>query len=300
MRPTSAGRATFAVASIAVAASFAFVYWDTVARLAATWLHDQNYSHGMLVIPIALLMAWNRRRSLALAPKRPANAGFLIVLASLAVNAVGVLGAEYFLSRLSMLGVIGGSVLFVFGRNHLRIVALPLLFLVLMIPIPAIIFNQVAVPLQLFASQVGEAALRLAGVPVLREGNVIVLSSLTLEVAEACSGIRSLMSLLTLSIVYGYVAERRTSVRVLLAIASVSFAIVANGARVAGTGIAGQFVGPAAAQGFFHEFSGLAAYLVAFGMLLLLHAAVTWGVLRAKASEPHATRIPTSKEIGRA
>ena len=185
----------------------------------------------------------------------------------MAVLAAGVLGAELFLTRLSMLGGVAGAVLFLYGWNHLRVLAFPLAFLLLMIPIPAIVFNQVAFPLQLLASRFGELALAATGVPVLREGNVITLANTTLEVAEACSGIRSLISLLTLAIVFGYFVDRRPWVRVTLALASVPVAIVANGMRVAGTGIAAHRMGPDAAEGFFHTFSGWFVFLVAFALL---------------------------------
>ena len=145
-----------------------------------------------------------------------------------------------------------------------------------MIPVPAIIFNQIAFPLQILASRFGELALTLAGVPVLREGNVIVLSNTTLEVAEACSGIRSLVSLLTLAIVYGYVMDRRAWARVTLALASIPVAIVTNGMRVAGTGIAAHYVGPQAAEGFFHEFSGWLVFVVAFILLFAVQRAIAW------------------------
>jgi exosortase len=170
-----------------------------------------------------------------------------------------------------LLATIAGIVLFLFGWTHLRILAFPILFLLLMIPIPAILFNQVAFPLQLFASRVGEFAIASTDIPVLREGNVLVLANTTLEVAEACSGIRSLVSLLTLGIVYGYFADQRAWVRCAIAVSTIPIAIVANGARVAGTGIAAHYYGPAAAEGFLHEFSGWVMFVLAFFMMLALH-----------------------------
>ncbi len=163
---------------------------------------------------------------------------------------------------------LAGVVLFLAGTAHLRILTFPLAFLLLAIPIPAILFNQIAFPLQLIASRLGEGLVSSFGVPVLREGNVIVLASTTLEVAEACSGIRSLVSLLTLGIVFGYFADRRTSARVLLALSTIPLAIAANGIRVAGTGIAAHYLGPAAAEGFFHSFSGWLVFVTAFLMLV--------------------------------
>jgi exosortase len=166
--------------------------------------------------------------------------------------------------------VLGGGVLFVLGPEHLRIVAFPLAVLLLMVPLPAIVFNRVAFPLQLFASQFGESVMHAVGVPVLREGNVIVLANTKLEVAEACSGIRSLATLFTLGLVYGYFMEPRFWARTVIVAATVPIAIVTNGLRVAGTGIAAHRFGPEAAEGFFHTFSGWMVFVVAFGLLVLI------------------------------
>ncbi len=202
--------------------------------------------------------------------------GLVVVIGSILVLASGVLGAELFLTRISTLGALAGIVLFLFGWARLRVMAFPLAFLLLMIPLPAIVFNQIALPLQLLASRVGEVALGTVDIPVLREGNVLVLANTTLEVAEACSGIRSLVSLLTLGIVFGYLADSRLWVRTLIALSTVPVAIVANGARVAGTGIAAHRFGAAAAEGFFHEFAGWAVFLVAFLMMVSLQRLIAW------------------------
>src|SRR5580765_345750 len=248
----------------------AWLYRGTISGLLNDWAHDDNYSHGFLIVPLAAYFVWERRGRLARAVPQPSMVGLLVVLASLATLVVGVLGAEFFLSRVSLLGVIAGTVLFLYGWEHLRILAFPLAFLLLMIPIPAIIFSQIAFPLQIFASRFGVAAMQLCNVPVLREGNVIVLANTTLEVVEACSGIRSLVSLLTLGIVYGYFSDSRLWVRVAIAASTVPIAIVANGLRVAGTGVLAHYLGPDVAQGFFHTFSGWLVFLAAFGLVAAL------------------------------
>jgi exosortase len=190
------------------------------------------------------------------------------------VLTAGVLGSELFLSRISIVGTAVGIVLFFFGWARLRVLAFPLAFLILMIPLPAIIFNQIAFPLQLVASRFGEFTLASVDIPVLREGNVLILAHASLEVAEACSGIRSLITLLTLGIVFGYFADPRAWVRTVVALSSIPVAIVANGARIAGTGIAAHAFGPAAAEGFFHEFSGWIVFIAAFVMMLGLQRAI--------------------------
>jgi exosortase len=235
-----------------------------------------------MVVPLALWFAWQRRGLLERAPHRPSFAGLVVMTAGLGLLMVGVLGAELFLSRVSLLFVLAGLVLFLGGRAKLRVLAFPLAFLLLMIPIPAILFNKIAFPLQLLASQAGAATLDLAYVPVLREGNVLVLANTKLEVAEACSGIRSLVTLLTLAIVLGQFSLDRAWSRVALVLAAVPVAIAANAARVAGTGLAAHFWSPEAAEGFFHAFSGWAMFGVAFAILLAIQrglgiAEARWG-----------------------
>ena len=258
------------IVALAVLAAFAFLYRDVIAKLVSDWSTDDNYSHGFLIVPVALYLAWERRQRLFTAPMQPSLFGLIVVFGSLATLIAGVLGAELFLTRVSMIGVLAGSILFVLGWQHMRVLAFPIAFLLLMVPIPAIIFNQIAFPLQLTASEFGEATLNLFTIPVLREGNIIILANTTLEVAEACSGIRSLISLLTLGIVYGYFNDPRGWVRTVVALSTIPIAIIANGMRVAGTGIAAHYYGPEAATGFFHTFSGWLVFVVAFIMLFVV------------------------------
>ena len=268
MMMTSVDRKPLWVA-VALAAAIAVMYAGVWHSLVAQWSTDDNYSHGFFVVPLALYFAWERREAFARAPVSGGYAGLVLLGGSLLVWMAGTLGSELFLTRVSMIGVIWGAIWFVWSARHARIMAFPVLFLLLMIPLPAIVFNQLAFPLQLLASNVGESAIAAAGVPVLREGNVLHLPARTLEVVEACSGIRSLVSLVMLAIVLGYFTEPRIPARVALALAAVPIAILANAARVAGTGLAAEWIGPAAAEGFFHTFSGWLMFVLAFGGLVL-------------------------------
>lgn len=264
MSGRAAARLTFAF----VLGSFLLLYGPVLLGLAADWWTDDNYSHGFVVLPFAAYFTWERLDRLRRTRVAPSHAGLVVVLAGLAVYLAGTLGAERFLARVSMLVVLVGGLAWVRGWPTVRVLALPLAFLLLMIPIPAIIFNKLAFPLQLIASQVGERILSLFGIPVLREGNLIILARTTLEVAEACSGIRSLISLLTLGLIYGYFIDGRTGVRTAIALLTVPVAIVANGVRVAGTGIAAHQFGEEAAAGFFHSFSGWLMFVIALGLLV--------------------------------
>jgi exosortase len=267
---------TIAALFVLLAASFAFLYQHVISKLVSDWYNDENYSHGFLIVPISLYFVWERRKRLKEALREPSAWGILVVLGSMASLLAGILGSELFLTRISILGTLAGIILFLYGWNHLKILLLPIAFLLLMIPIPAIIFNQIAFPLQLLASRFGEMALLVCQIPVLREGNVIHLANTSLEVAEACSGIRSLISLLTLGIVYGYFTDMRIWVRLVLVFGTIPIAIAANGIRVAGTGIAAHFYGPEAAQGFFHSFSGWIIFIAAFIMMFILYRVIAW------------------------
>jgi exosortase len=253
-----------------VAVPCAWLYAPVITKLIHDWSHDENYSHGFLIVPLAAWFAWQQRDRLTTAQARPSPVGLLLICAALALVIVGRLGAELFLSRISIIVMLGGAILFLHGWHHLRILTFPILFLLLMVPLPAIVFNQIAFPLQLLASRVGTAGIQACAVPVLREGNVIVLADTTLEVAEACSGIRSLVSLLTLGILYGYFTDPRPWMRTLIALSTVPIAIAANAARVTGTGVLAHYYGPEAASGFFHTFSGWLVFVVAFLLLFLV------------------------------
>jgi exosortase len=249
-------------------------YGGVVAGLVAQWRHDENYSHGFLVVPFAAFVAWTRREALRRAAPSPALGGLALLVISLLMFTAGKLGAELFLTRLSLIGVLAGSIAFVWGYAHMRILAFPVACLLFMIPLPAIMFNQLTFPLQLVASTIGEGVIRGVGIPVLREGNVLQLPNRTLEVAEACSGIRSLTSLLMFAVVLGHFSEQRPTARILIAFAAVPLAIVANALRVAGTGISSEWISPAAAEGFLHTFSGMVMFVIALlGLVAVQHVA---------------------------
>jgi exosortase len=261
-------------AAAALTAGFVLVYWQVLVRLVDAWTNDGNYSHGFLIIPLACYLVWERRVRLLETAVRPSWFGLVVFAGGILLLLAGLLGSELFVSRVSLIVTLTGTLLFLFGWAHLRILAFPMAMLFLMIPIPAIIFNQIAFPLQLLASQVGETAIAASNIPVLREGNVLILANTSLEVAEACSGIRSLVSLITLGIVYGYFIDSRTWVRLLIVASAVPVAIFSNGARVAGTGIAAHWIGPQAAEGFLHEFSGWVVFIVAFLLILAIRAII--------------------------
>ena len=256
------------VAAALVLGGLLLVYWSVIRGLVDAWSTDDNYSHGFFIVPLAAYFAWERRHAFAAMPVRPSWLGLLVVAGSMMLLVGGLLGAELFLSRVSLIGAIAGSILFLFGWSRLRVVLFPIAFLLLMVPLPALIFNKIAFPLQLLASRVGEQTVSAMDIPILREGNVLILANATLEVAEACSGIRSLVSLFTLGIVFGYFVDRRPWMRAAIALSAIPVAILANAMRVASAGVAAHYYGPAGVEGLFHDFSGFMVFIVAFVMML--------------------------------
>ena len=260
--------------TIVLASLLLWLYLPTLARLVGQWWSDPNFSHGFFVPIFSAFVIWQERSRLARVSPRPSWWGLFVLGFGLCVLILGQLGAELFLSRLSILVVMAGLIVLFLGWSFFRALLFPWAFLFLMIPIPAIVFNLFTFPLQLLASNVASSTLAWMGVPVLREGNVILLPAMALEVAEACSGIRSLMSLATVAVIYGYLMERHAAVRVLLALASIPIAVAANSLRIVGTGLLVQYWDPEKAQGFFHEFSGWLIFVISLVMLYLLHRTI--------------------------
>jgi len=276
--PTSQRPALLAGAAawqLAVLAALSiWIYWRTLAHLALQWWRDPNFSHGFLVPLFSAYIVWRKRDDFARIIVRPSWSGLALLTIGIVLLLLGEMGAELFLARSSLLLLLAGVMVLYLGWEFFRAALFPWAFLLLMIPIPTILFNKITFPLQLLASRVAASVLPILGVPVLREGNVINLSSMALEVAEACSGIRSLVSLLTLAIMYGYLMDQRSWVRWLLAISSIPIAVAANSIRVIGTGLLVQYWDPEKAEGYFHESWGWLTFVISLVMLYLLHAAI--------------------------
>ncbi|HLK17542.1 MAG TPA: exosortase/archaeosortase family protein [Bryobacteraceae bacterium] len=237
------------------------------------WTNDEDVGHGFFVPLISGYIVWKRRDQLTAQARAPNYWGLALVLLGALQMLIGTLGAQIFIARTAFLVSLVGAVLLVGGTRILKIVAFPLFLLVFMFPIPAIIYARITLPLQLFASAVAEDVLNLVGIPVLRDGNVLELASQRLSVVEACSGIRSLMSLGFLSLIYAYFFDKKVWMRGVLLAATVPIAIAANAARVTLTGVLSNFR-PDLARGFFHLLEGWVLFLVALTLLVAFHQLV--------------------------
>ncbi|PYS23658.1 MAG: exosortase [Acidobacteria bacterium] len=282
---------------IAIAVALAFLYFTVLVKLGNDWWHDENYSHGLLIPFVIAFIIWQERKQIGGWKAQPATwLGAIGIAISIFALWMGTAGAELFVQRASLVLMLFSLIVYFFGFRFIRFVAVPLMLLVLAIPIPQIIFNRIAFPLQLFASRCAVAAMSFLSIPVLRQGNVIELMPLgasepkKLAVVEACSGIRSLMTLVTLALIYAYFTRPtapRTKVyaisrSIILMFAAVPIAILTNALRVSGTGVLAHYYGTRVADGFFHSFSGWVIYIAA----ALLLFATGWVIDRvAKVSK---------------
>ena len=264
------GRGNFAWAAF-LTGLLVLLYFPILKLLVYQWGTDPDYGHGFFVPLFSGYVLWRERERWTTTAIKPSNFGFVVMLGAVGLLLLGSLGAELFTSRFSLLILLVGMILFLAGWKMLRAVSFPLSYLMWMIPLPVIIYNQITFPLQLIASRLATDWLELARVPVLRDGNILIMSNYSLEVVEACSGIRSLMTLMALAVAYGYLVSPQRWVRYILAAIMVPIAIITNAIRIMGAGILARHFGPQAAEGFLHEFSGWTIFMVALALMFGSH-----------------------------
>jgi exosortase len=250
------------------------IYFSIIPDMVAQWYEDGNYSHGFIIPLVSAWLLYSKREALTSELVVPWFPGLLVVLLGLVQLTVSWLGTEYFTMRSSLVVVLSGVTLYLFGKGVFRLALLPLAYLLFMVPLPYIVYDAAAFPLKLFVTKVSVAFLKTVGIIVWREGNIIMFPEITLEVADACSGMRSLFSLLAIAVAYAVVSQKSNLKRWLLILTAIPVAVFTNSLRVVITGILVQYWGAKAAEGFFHEFAGLSVFacamaiLVAIGMLL--------------------------------
>lgn len=261
----------------ALGAATLAVYGSVLARLVQDWFSDDNYAHGLLVPPFIAWLIWRRRAEFAALERRPAAIGAVIVALGLVLYVFGLAAFEFFVTRVSFVIAAAGAIIYLLGWAHLRLCAFPFVLFLLAIPLPALIFNEVAFPMQLVASRFGVGMLELLQIPAVREGNVIVLQNATLEVAEACSGVRSLISLGTLALVLAWFGGNGPIARVFVLASVLPAVILVNALRVASAGVMAHLYGADAASGVLHDVAGWIFFAVALGLIVIVdRITATW------------------------
>ncbi len=272
-------------------------YFPMLVRLVNQWLNDEDVGHGFFVPIVAGYIAWQRKDQILATKMEPAWWGVLIVLWGATQAYLGTLGAELFLQRSAFLVSLVGVLLMIGGIPLVRVLLFPLCLLPFMIPLPTIIYNRITFPLQLFASQVAETVLTLLGRPVIRDGNILELASQKLSVVEACSGIRSLLSLSFLSLIYAYFFDSRVWMRWALLIGTIPIAVFANAGRVTITGILSD-IDVELARGVFHSIEGWVIFAIALILLVMLHRILVFIAGRFEKPVPAAAPVAATMPEG--
>jgi exosortase len=271
--------ATWSVLSVV----FFLLYTSTLRGLIEDWWSDPDYSHGMIVPFVVAYIVFSRWQKLKELPVKPKTLSALgVIFASQIIYLVGYFGAEFFLQRSSIVIFLAGIILLLVGWDCLRHLALALLLLELCIPLPSVLTNQITQPLQLIASSASEWVLRGCGLPVYRAGNILQMAHQTLNIGEACSGIRSLVSLVTLAVIMVSFSRVRALVSVAFVASAAGVAIIANGLRISGAGLLGFYLGPRFTLGYWHLVEGWLVFVVAF-MLLSIELKILVFLFGAKA-----------------
>lgn len=268
--PKGGGDSTWSViAAFAVIGIALVLFAPILGHMVLHWLNsDGDYTHGLLIVPLSLYFAFERRDRLRQAPIEMSWWGIVPLALGAVALAIGRLGVELTSMRTGVILTLIGFVLLLFGRHVFKILAFPLFFLFLMVPLPQSLVNTIAFPLQLIAAQIGVSALHLLGVPALVEGNIIHLAHVDLFVAKACSGLRSLMALITLGVVFSYFLERGIIRRAIIVASTIPIAILVNAFRVALTALIAHYHGSEIATGPLHDYQGVFLFGMAFVLLL--------------------------------
>jgi exosortase len=267
---SSPPRLVMALAWALVLGLLAWIYAPHVAGMVANWWEDPNYSHGFLVPLISAYLIWRQRDNLARAAAGPNYFGLLVVAGGLLVLVAGQLAHEFYLRRISLIPVMWGLVLLAWGWGVARRVIFAFAYLILMVPLPYLLYDAVAFPLRLVAAEIATWGIRLFGIPVYLEGNVIHLPNLVMNVVDACSGIRSLISLLAVGVILAYLILPKRWIKVVVVLLVPPVAVLTNAMRVTLAGLLAQYWGPETLEGVMHDFVGWLGFMAGFLLLLAI------------------------------
>lgn len=257
------------VAWLLMLAAFASVYYPVFSELVRDWSSSDDNSHGFLVIPLAGYMLWQNRSTLSAQTVDGSWIGLLLALVSLFMFLFAKLGAVVSLLPVAMIMFIWSAVIFFYGFTIFRLCIFPLLFLLFMVPVPSQIYAALTNPLQFIVTKITVDIASMLGMIIYREGNVIHLPDMTFQVVQACSGLRSIMTMLTLGAIISYFTLRSPFMCLLLIAAGVPIAIAVNIFRVLSMVVAHNFFKLDLTEGVPHTILGLFVFLLGLVFFML-------------------------------
>ena len=251
---------------------FMTLYNQVIHKMIQDWSIDDNFSHGFMIPFISGYLIWQQRKRLSDTLVNPSNWGIILIATSLLFFFIAYIGAEQFTMRFSMILLILSISVYFAGWKFTKAIFPPVAYLIFMIPIPAIIWNKIAFPLKIFATKMAVDVIHFFEIPAYREGNIIHLTNTTLEVVDACSGLRSLMSLLALSAAFALISNHTRIGKLILILSAIPIAIFTNIVRLSSTAALARHFGPQVAEGFLHDTSGILVFGLAFALLYGIHS----------------------------
>jgi len=268
--PMNTSNTRLIISLSAILLSLGVAYYPVLRNVILAWHQNEEYSHGFLIAPIAAYLIWSKRNRLKSLFCKPSNIALPIMVFGIFTYVIGFYAEIRTVTFISLLINLFGISLFIFGTQITREIAFPLFFLAFMFPVPSRLYAELTVPLQLLVTRLSAGIVGLGGIPIHTEGNIITLPDVTLQVVNACSGLRSLISLMALSLIFGYLSVRSNTKRILLALSALPIAIIVNTLRVSLAAVLSMSYGPRVTEGSFHTIFGLSVFIVALLLLTMV------------------------------
>lgn len=253
---------------IIIFAAYFWLYFGVISDMVLEWYKNPDNSHGFIIPFMTGYFIYKKAEFLKKVIIKPLNSGIIIIMIGLIFFIIGYLGAAYTTMRISMLIVLAGIILSIIGSDFFKLISFPFFYLIFMIPVPRYLYDSLSFPLRIIVTKYSVLFLQLLEFPAFREGNMIMLENMNLQVIDVCSGIRSITSLVAIATAFAYMIEKNNLKRLAIIILAVPISIISNGCRIIITAILGRYFGPQIADNFFHQATGIVVFITSIVILI--------------------------------